>query len=251
MAMVIGLGTGRSGTQSLAQLLNRQPGSVCFHETNPSCVKWAETPRTVLSMIQEFEAVLAGGPREITIDFTRPAGDEGLDRLRSLATISSIGDVGSYYLSYAPMLLDLRKDIRMPCVQRGREDVVRSFEKAVRVVRRRQGRSGLTGLFKNANQDKRHRNHWVEHDGSQWKRDPKWDNLFPKFEADTLEEAIGTYWDFYTNETRQLADAHPDHVRVFDLETLNSEAGQREILEFCGIDGPYSFGGIHANALPG
>lgn len=250
MPIIIGLGTGRSGTQSLAQLLNMQPGTVCFHETNPSCVKWKDTPRTVLSMIDEFEAVLAGGPREITIDFTRPAKDDGLDRLRDLPDVSCIGDVASYYLSYAPMLLELQKDIRMPCIERRRDEVVKSFAKAVRVRRQRKSRSGLRGLFGTPEQAVKSRNHWVEHDGSHWRLDPKWDKLFPKFDAATLEEAIGMYWDYYAEETRRLAAAHPDHVKVFGIEALNSEEGQRAILDFCGADGPHVLSEIHANAMP-
>ena len=242
MPIIIGLGTGRSGTQSLARLLNNQPGTVCFHETNPSCVKWAETPRTIRSMIDEFQTILAEGPREITIDYTRPAGDEGLRRLREVESVTTIGDVAFYYLSYASMLLEMEADIRMPCIQRDRDGVVSSFARAVRIPVPPQKRLGAFGWLATQRSDVARRNHWVNHDGSRWRLDPKWDSLFPKFDASELEEAIGKYWDFYTAATARLTSAHPDKVRVFDIDALNSEQGQRAILEFCGVDEPFSLG---------
>jgi len=245
MPIIIGLGTGRSGTQSLAQLIHRQPGAVCFHEINPSCMKWAATPATVRSMIAEFRAVLGGGPREITLDFTRPAGEDGLARLRDLPSVAAIGDVASYYLSYAEMLLDLDAEIRMPCLQRDRAEVIESFVRAVRVP----VASRKRGFLARPPAPPRRRNHWMDHDGTTWVRDPKWDSLFPKFAADTLEDAIGQYWDFYTGETARLAAAWPERVRVFDLATLNTDAGQRDILDFCGVPGPHVVQATHLNAL--
>lgn len=250
MTIVIGLGTGRSGTQSLARLINHQLATVCFHELNPSCVKWAETPRAIISMIDEFKAVLSGGLRDVTMDFTRPDGDQGLERLREVERVTAIGDVAFYHLSYAELFLQMDADIRMPCIQRERGAVIDSFVRAVRLHKPQERRSGLFSRFAKRPTDVPRRNHWVNHDGTRWQLDPKWDSLFPKFEATELEEAIGMYWDFYAEEAARLSRAHPDRVRVFDIDDLNSEDGQQAILEFSGLEGPYSLETIQANVLP-
>lgn len=251
MPIVIGLGTGRSGTQSLARLIDAQQNSVCFHETNPACVKWADTPGTIKSMIGEFRQVLDGGPREITIDFTRPAKDQGLDRLQRIETVRTIGDVAFYYLSYAEMLIEAYPEVRMPCIQRDREEVVASFSRAVRLPNRQSNKQNRLSRWLAKPQDPvKQRNHWVNHDGSRWALDPKWDKLFPKFDAQDLEEAVGTYWDYYSSLATRLSRSHPDRLRVFDIEMLNTKEGQTEILGFCGIDEPYILGEFHANKLP-
>ena len=59
--IVIGLGTGRSGTASLAKLLSAQHDAFCFHEMNPSCVRFSGTPRPILNVIDEYQAILDGG----------------------------------------------------------------------------------------------------------------------------------------------------------------------------------------------
>jgi hypothetical protein len=78
-------------------------------------------------------------------------------------------------------------------------------------------------------------NYWQEHDGSRWKEDPVWDSCFPKFDADTKEEAIGLYWDYYYLEAERLQREYPASFRIFPVEDLGSPAGQKRILSFVGI----------------
>jgi hypothetical protein len=98
--IVIGLGTGRSGTASLAGLLKAQSDSLCFHEMNPSVVRFAGTPRPFINTIDEFQAILDGGdPAMLTVDLSRSVSASAYDELSRMQRVRLIGDVAFYYLS--------------------------------------------------------------------------------------------------------------------------------------------------------
>lgn len=96
---VIGIGTGRSGTSSLAALLDSQPGAAVTHET-PRVLPW------------KVDAALLG--RRLDELDERPGW------LR--------GDVAFSYLPYVPLLLDRLRDLRVVCVLRDRAATVQSYE---------------------------------------------------------------------------------------------------------------------------
>ena len=67
--IMIGLGSGRSGTASLAALIDGQEGGLCFHEMNPSCAVFSGNARSHLNTINEFRDILSGGNRSrLSID---------------------------------------------------------------------------------------------------------------------------------------------------------------------------------------
>lgn len=198
-------------------------------------MKWSGTPQTVLSMVNEFGAVLRGGPRDVTIDYTSFEKDVSLERLKAISSVEAIGDVALYYLPYVPMLAELDVDIRMPCMRREKAAVVDSFMRSARLSEKT--RPMLQRLERRLRRRREitHVNHWMEHDDTIWRRAPKWDKLFPKFDCDDMASAIAAYWDFYQRESERLEAAYPDKFRVFDIETLNETAGRIELLKFCGV----------------
>lgn len=232
MPVIIGLGTGRSGSLSLARLINAQPDSVCFHEINPSCMRWAGTPGPVLSMLREFQEILNGGPRDrLTIDLASPHRDEAMPRLQRLDRITTIGEVGFYYLSYVDQIVSENPETRFPCLRRGKDATVKSYVNKMKVKYRR-------SLSDYATRRSIYRNHFMDHDGRHWVSDPVWDKCYPKFEANSLEEVIGLYWDAYYAQAMALSEAYPQQLRIFELEELNSHHGQRNLLHFCGFTDP-------------
>ena len=211
-------------------------------------MKWAETPQTVLSMVAEFKSVLQGGPRDVTIDYTSPDRDRELGRLRDLDVVTVVGDVASYYLPYVPLLASLDADIRMPCLRRDKAATIKSFIETVRRPNRR--KKSLKKRMMAAMAGKARKpmcNHWIEHDGSVWQLDMKWDKCFPKFEAANLEEAIGLYWEDYRQRSDEFAAQYPEKFRVFDIDVLNSAEGQAGILEFCGFETALILENLHLN----
>jgi hypothetical protein len=235
--IVIGLGSGRSGTASLSSLLDRQAGAICFHEMNPSCAVFSGNPQPHLNAVSEFQKLLRGGNRAcLSIDYSRPYSVTTYQKLQDMAELNLIGDIAYYYLSYVDDLLGLVPECVFVCIKRDRSKTVNSWLKKSAIKRwpslwladRLKSVLTRTPFYTEYN-------YWQEHDGSQWKKDPVWDSCFPKFEAASKEEAIGMYWDYYYLEADRLQKKYPDRFRVFDVKDLSHSEGQKRILSFIGI----------------
>jgi hypothetical protein len=235
--IVIGLGSGRTGTASLAMLLSSQPNSICFHEMNPSGMRYRGTVQPEINMVEEFQAILEGGPKDrLAIDFSRRVAAEAFDRLQRMDRVELIGDVASYHLAYVDDMIALGYPVRFLCIYRDRTAVIKSFAQKTSIFRwRSKAVADRVGSLVMRGPYYRATNHWMEHDGTVWQPDPVWDKLFPKFEAESREAAIGKYWDYYYEEANRLAAAHGDVFRIFDVHQINQPDGQRAILEFCGV----------------
>ncbi len=69
-------------------------------EINPSAMVWRGAEGTVISLLRDFRAILAGEEHALTTDRTSPDRDGPLPRLMALERVPGIGDVGHYYLPY-------------------------------------------------------------------------------------------------------------------------------------------------------
>ena len=103
--IVIGLGTGRCGTMSLARLLDLQDRADVTHERCENRIAWKGSTRRVV-------ATLRG--------------------LAKHARAELVGDVASYYLPYVERILAKFPRAKFVCLQRDREATVRSFMKKTR-----------------------------------------------------------------------------------------------------------------------
>lgn len=235
--IVIGLGTGRSGTASLAKLLNAQRDAVCFHEMNPSCVRFFGTPRPVLNTIDEFQAILDGGdPGALTVDLGRGVAAEAYDRLRVMPRVRLIGDIAFYYLSYVEQIIARNANVRFIGLWRDREQTVESWMQKSMIERWRSKRlADRLAAWITREPYHESRNFWMEHDGTEWRPDPIWDKCFPKFPGPTKREAIGQYWDYYWETMHALIAKHPDVMRKVPTKTLNDRATQEDLLRWLGV----------------
>src|SRR5487761_2166908 len=189
--IVIGLGTGRSGTASLAKLLNAQQDALCFHEMNPSAVRFTGTPRPFINAIDEFQAILGGGdPTMLTVDLSRAVAARAYDELCQMRSVRLIGDIAFYYLSYVELIARRNQNVRFICLRRDREQTIESCLRKSAIGRWRSKRIAdrLSSLITRAPYYESH-NFWIEHDGSEWELDPVWDKCFPKFQAGSKREA--------------------------------------------------------------
>jgi len=100
--IVLGIGSGRCGTLSLAQLLDKQPNASVTHERRP-LLPWN---------VVDVERVVS----------------ERVKRLCELGT-TLVGDVASFYLPYIETFIALAPEIRVVCLRRDRESVVESFSR--------------------------------------------------------------------------------------------------------------------------
>jgi len=180
--MVIIIGTGRCGTKSLAQILNRQEGVVCTHELKP-VLPWHFGQIAIDNRIEELEM------------------SDGI-----------VGDAGFYYLNYVEYLFK-ETDVKFVCLKRDREGTVNSFLRKVG-----------------------NRNHWMEHDGTYWSYDKRWDKTFPKYDVNDRATAIGMYWDDYYAKIEELKDKYP--IKIVRTKELSNLDSVMDILKFCEIPNP-------------
>lgn len=244
MSMVFGLGSGRCGTKSLAALLNAQSNAVCFHEVNPSAMAWAGAEDTVVSLLRDFQAILDGGERAVTVDRASPGRTEPLTRLHMLPRVELIGDVGIYYLPYVDQILSRFPEARFPCLRRDRAEVIESYVRKLSVPRRPQTKvesvkAALRSLLRPSSVTPvRHnsRNHWSGSADSRWVSDRRWDKCFPTYDdlgSTSLEAHIARFYDEYYLHVDDLERRYPENVRVFSIDKLNSVEGRSDILRFC------------------
>lgn len=235
--IVFGLGTGRSGTASLAKLLNAQKDAMCFHEMNPSCVRFFGTPRPILNTVDEYQTILDGGdPSMLTVDLGRGVATKAYDELCTMPRVGLIGDIAFYYLSYVDAIVARNPNVRFVCLKRDKNATVKSWMAKSQLERWRSKRiADKLGAAITREPYQESRNFWMEHDGIEWAKDPIWDKCFPKFAGPTKIEAIAQYWDYYYEESEKLAAKYPGVFMIIKSEDINITAHQVELLAFCGV----------------
>lgn len=132
---------------------------------------------------------------------------------------SFVGDISFYLLPYVNDIVDLIPDSKFIVLQRDKEETVRSY------VKKTEGR-----------------NHWVTHDGTQWRND-HWDKCYPKYLVGNKEEAIGKYYDEYYSKCQEIKN---ENFFFMNTSDLNSENKCLEMLNFCGYNDTI-FRQIHEN----
>jgi len=235
--IVIGLGSGRTGTASLSHMLNSQQNAVCFHELNPAGNTFSGNPQPIINTIREFQTILDGGEKNrLAIDYSRPASVATYTEMQKMDSISMMGDIAFYYLTYVDEILAINPSVRFVCIKRDRHETIESW--LVKSAINRWPSLWLADKLKSLitrTPFYKAKNYWQEHDGSEYKLDPVWDSVFPNMEAANRREAIGKYWDYYYAEAEKTAELHPDNFRIFPIEAMSNPEGQKGILEFIGI----------------
>lgn len=247
MSIVIGLGSGRCGTSSLAKLINEQPAAACFHELNPSCMSYKGSDDTVISQLENFANALRDAERIAVVDRTspRPPKQESLDKYKNTAQLDVVGDVASYYLNYIELIVERCPIAVFPCFKRDRSETIQSFIRKLYI-----GQGGRMNKIKMwlKSPESRYRNHWCVGTQGKYVVDRKWDDLFPTYSENlSLEEAVARYVDEYYTEIDRLAEKYPNVVRVFSVDEMNSREGQERILRFVGVKGEICYSEIYEN----
>jgi len=235
--IVIGLGSGRTGTASLSDMFNSQRDAICFHELNPTCATFEGNPQSILNTISEFDKILNGGAKTLlTVDYSRRASVERYKSLKSMDNLNIIGDIAYYYLMYVDNILSVYPGVKFVCIKRDKKQTVDSWMRKSEIPRWRSLRIAdrLKAIITRAPYHESY-NFWQEHDGSEFAFNPTWDSTFPKFEANSKREAIEKYWEFYYDKADDLEKAHPENFKIFDIGDMSHSEGVVRILSFVGI----------------
>lgn len=190
--VVLGMGAGQCGLDLLKEILGRQPSSRITLEQSP-LLPWERR---------------AGSP----------GIKERITRWKSLGAEQLVGDVAAFYLPYVEEAIESEPGVRVICLQRDRDEVVRAFSQVL-------NETGPLSI-----------NHWAQTPGANCYHDPLQTQTFPQYETQDRAEGIARYWDEYYECAAELARQYPDNVIVFDVNKLTSPDGVRQILDFVGID---------------
>lgn len=163
--LIIGLGSGRCGTNSLTHLLNIQEDSEVTHEHHARGI---------------FEVNVDSPNSVIVLCLIDMLGREN----------KIIGDVCHFWLRYVRLIDSFRGDKRFICLKRDKESTVRSY---------------LSYPVPENN---------------------------PIHDLD--KEGLEVYYDQYYMKAEYYAERYPDRFKIFNMEALNSEEGQRDMLNFVG-----------------
>ena len=203
------MGCGCCGTASLALLLNSQDNALVSHEMQP-ILPW-DTKQGKGIMQYKYGQ---------------------LDHQGHLFDL--VGDVGCYYLPYIGFLMKslnevsvLKQgyDFKFIIMKREKAKVVESFLKKF----------------------KRQNNNPLQNHGNEKIKVDEWDKSFPKYDNMSPREAIEKYYDDYYKIADVFEERHPDNVKIFDIDYLNSHEGVSEILEFVDVKNKHIISGIKKN----
>lgn len=194
--LVIGCGSGRCGTSSLSALLNSQLEACITHECGVPLPWYAIDRPYDMSM-----ALIKQYPHKV------------------------VGDVAFWYLKYVANLVKDFPNVRIVCLQRNREDTVKSLMKCA---------------------DKFGASHCIDEFSEYYDFD-KWPleapdavalrACFPKYNA-PAKEAYGHYWDEYYYLATECQKMFPKNFKIFGIEALNEHQRIVDLLRFCGFDMP-------------
>lgn len=235
--IMIGLGAGRTGTASMASLIDSQPNALCFHELNPACAQFEGNGQFAVNTVSEFSRIVDGGPHNrLTVDMSRPMSVKTYGELQQRARVDLIGDIAYYYLSYVPEIVALNLGVKFVCIKRDKTATVDSWMKKSEIHRWRSLwlADKIKSLLVRTPFHESY-NFWQEHDGSTYAPNLVWDSTFPKFQAPNKRAAIEKYWDFYYEQAERHAAHYPEHFRIFPISALSNREGQADILRFVGM----------------
>lgn len=188
--IIVGLGTGRCGTTTLANLLDMQENTSCLHEP----LKYIPT--------HKFSEAAS---KKIVANY-----------MQRKAPIS--GTIALNYLSYLNSIFDTFNDVHVLVMKREKKEVIESYLKKVK--------------HKNSNA-----NHWMKHNGKKWKRH-RWDQCFPTFKVNNIQEAIGMYWDYYYEQIEKKSKEIGFNYQLIPIEFLNNKSEMIKVFKNIGYKRP-------------
>jgi len=198
---IIGLGSGRCGTKSLAKLLNECKYCNVSHEF-----------RRKRKEILNYRLRWYFTEKEIK------------DRVRYLKRIKGklVGDVASYYANYVEYLIQNLENVKFIYLYRDVDEVIKSFLK----ITKKKGKPDT--------------NHWISYkhpdiiSGKYSK--VKWDRCFPKYyKVNDKKSAIRKYCEQYTEKMKKLRDKYSNLIFPVNVKMLNDQPIQKAIFDFLEI----------------
>jgi hypothetical protein len=207
--VIIGLGCGRCGTLSLAQLFAYQPNVRATHEA--FIFPWKMNKP---EFRQNFESLRRGRMKIMKqhIEYANKPGN-------------IISDTASWYLNYVPFLSN-NYDAKFICLERDFDETVESWFAKAKV----------TWHFMETDCE-----HWQD----EWPKEHKYRKGFPHYNLNK-RDSLAQYIKDYYEKARSYEKIHAN-FRIFPIDMLNSKEGINKILNFAGINNKNTKTGIKLN----
>ncbi|KKL94555.1 hypothetical protein LCGC14_1863500 [marine sediment metagenome] len=113
-----------------------------------------------------------------------------------------IGDVGYYWLNQVNHLLEHVPQAKFICLKRARQEVIEST--------------------------------WAHSRGLNVHPTDPWYRMYPLYNTDR-KTAIGLMWDDYCTISEKLQEKYPEHFKILDTDSLNTQVGVETILDFAEV----------------
>lgn len=208
---IIGFGSGRCGTMSLAKLLNACEDTCVLHEMKILYVGGGTTLRNqdrISELMEQGKAVRIH--RKLSWQFNEQEAKEKMYDLQHINK-SFVGEVAFYYLNSLSYFIK-QLDAKCICLWREQEKVVNSFMKR-------------TSKF----------HHWNSNPNKFGFRVSPYDVCFPSYDTLLKKEAIAKYWEEYYAIAEKLIEQFPNNIIKVDINHFNEKENQKRIFDFVGI----------------
>lgn len=157
-------------------------------------------------------------------------------KLRLWQKYDNYAEAGFYFLPYVDYINRNLDQVKFICLKRDKRDTVVSY------------------LDKTDERpDAPPRNHWVDHTGERWRKDPRWDDCYPNYARkwNSRRSYIARYYDHYYEWANDEAERF-DNFWVMNMDkTLNTTEGQQLLFKRLEINDPKLRVGIKYNEQGG
>jgi hypothetical protein len=195
--LIIGLGSGRSGTVSLKTLLNMQHNHIITHERRP-LLPWAVDKGALEQKL--FEILTE---QSVMNQINGP---------------TVLGDIAFYYLPYVELIMDLHPNTVFICMKRDKKATVDSYMKWTKGRNHWMLHNGIIWRL-----------------DPEWDVCYPSYNMFGDNPKIVKRFAVERYWLEYYLEAEGLQAKYPDNFMIVDIEDLNSTEKLPSLLYRIGI----------------
>ena len=128
--------------------------------------------------------------------------------------VRSVGDIGFYNLLHVDQIINNEHSCKFVCLHGDKEKTIRDW-------------SNFSGEF----------NFWTDVNSKHWNGDKRHDyeRFFPKYDL-PKDEALEKFYEDYHMIAQKAQVKYPGFVRNYDISVLDSEEGQKELLNFIGYE---------------
>jgi len=137
-----------------------------------------------------------------------------------------VGDTAWYWLNYVPHIVGYVSGVRFVCLKRDKESTIESFKKRP-IDSKPRPNENMQLVYRG------YKGH-----------------AFPRYKDVTPDESISLYYDEYYDIAENLEKHYSEWFRIFTIDALNTEEGQKEILDFAGFENHNYCVGKKLNASP-